>query len=95
MLDAHLQDGVSLRYVREMVYFGDPAALLPLDSDRDGRLGRDEAATAGTLSSDRPGWDEWERTTTAGRSNQWVTNLRLVGAGGRRTRAWPSTTTTP
>ncbi len=68
-----LLDGVSLynlgiEYARQMIYFGDPAALLPLDSDRDGRLDLDEmdAGTSpddadsdddGVLDGDEPQWD--------------------------------------
>ena len=51
LLDAHLTDGVPLQYVRQMTYFGDPAAVAPLDSDRDTHLDLDEIA-AGTNPDD-------------------------------------------
>jgi hypothetical protein len=44
LIDAYLLDGVSLDYLREMIYFGDPAAVLPLDTDGDGRTDNAELA---------------------------------------------------
>ena len=69
LIDAYLYRGVSLDYVKHMVFLGDPALDLALDSDRDGLLERDELA-AGTGPDDgdsdddglgdgsEMGWDE-------------------------------------
>ena len=57
MLDAHLLYSVGLDYVRELVFIGDPAARLPLDSDRDSRMDVDELA-AGTGPEDADSDDD-------------------------------------
>ncbi len=68
VLTAHLVDAVPLIYVQQMIHFGDPAALAPLDSDRDGFLDTDELAAGtepddadtdddGLLDNEEPSWD--------------------------------------
>lgn len=57
LVEANAVHNVGIEYVRQMVYFGDPAALLPLDSDRDGRLDLDEM-DAGTSPDDTDSDDD-------------------------------------
>lgn len=57
LLEASAVYNVGIDYVRQMVYFGDPAALLPLDSDRDGRLDLEEM-DAGTSPDDADSDDD-------------------------------------
>jgi hypothetical protein len=67
LLDGYTLYNVGIDYLRQMVYFGDPAALLPLDSDRDGLLDLDELAAGadpddadsdddGVLDNEEPAW---------------------------------------
>lgn len=75
LVDAHLIGSVGLEYVQQMIYFGDPAALLPLDSDRDGRLDVDEIAA----SSNPEDGDSDDDGVTDGAEPSW--NLDSDGDG--------------
>jgi len=57
LVDTHVLDGVPVQYVRQMVHFGDPTAMLALDTDLDGRLDREESA-AGTSALDSDSDDD-------------------------------------
>jgi len=68
LLDAYLVDGVSIDYLRDMIYLGDPAAVLPLDTDHDGRTDVAELAVGmnpddadsdddGVLDGDEASWN--------------------------------------
>lgn len=47
LVDAYVLDNIDILNVRDMVFFGDPSARLPLDSDRDGILETDELESGG------------------------------------------------
>jgi hypothetical protein len=68
LLDGYLLDNIPDRYLRQMIYFGDPAAILPLDSDLDTILDLEELAAGtdpddsdsdddGILDNLEPGWN--------------------------------------
>jgi hypothetical protein len=69
LIDAYLYRGVPIDYVKHMIYFGDPALELALDSDRDGLLERDELA-AGTGPDDTDSDDDGVSDGSEGNWNQ-------------------------
>jgi len=74
-LAAYFVDGIAIDYLRDMIYLGDPAAVLPLDSDRDGRLDSAEIQ-AGTDPNDGDSDDDGDLD---GAESQW--NVDTDGDG--------------